>query len=149
MPDIMDLLLEYYEKGLPNSLFCCLQELSPQDIRVIVIEILGWLKLERKRELWIKEGKKTKLKPLILNYNYMWCQKLREIVDKYTLFNQYFYIVDNRFDFSPNIAEEDRQNHFGTAKVELQRSIISILIIAWKSFAKCCRAIFRYRLSAG
>lgn len=109
MIDTVDLLLEYYEKGTPNSLFCYLQEFSPKDIRVVVIEILGWLKLEHKRELWIKEGKKTRLKPLILNYNYIWCKNLREIVEKEVLFNQYFCIEDNKFDFSPNITEENRK----------------------------------------
>lgn len=109
MIDIVDLLLEYYEKGTSNSLFCYLQGFSPKDIRVVVIEILSWLKLEHKRELWIKEGKKTRLKPLILNYDYTWCKNLREIVDKEILFNRYFCIVNNRFDFSPNITDENRK----------------------------------------
>lgn len=81
----------------------------PKDIRVIVIEVLGWLKLEHKRELWIKEGKKARLKPLILNYNYTWCKNLRKIVDEEVMFNQYFCIVNDKFDFSPNITEEKRK----------------------------------------
>ncbi len=109
MIDTVDLLLEYYENGASNGLSSCLQEFSPKNIRVVVIEILDWLKLEYKRELWIKEGKKTSLKPLILNYNYTWCKNLREIVDKEVLFNQYFCIVNNEFDFSPNITEENRK----------------------------------------
>lgn len=62
MIDTVDLLLEYYEKGTSSNLFSHLQGLSSRDIRVVVIEILGWLKLEHKRELWIREGKKTNFK---------------------------------------------------------------------------------------
>lgn len=46
---------------------------------------------------------------MILNYNYTWCKNLREMVDKEVLFNQYFCIEDNKFDFSPNITEENRK----------------------------------------
>lgn len=109
MIDTIDLLLEYYEKGSSSSLFNCLQEFSVKDVRVVVIEILGWLKLEHKRELWIQEGKKTKLKPLLLNDNDTWCKNLREMVDTKVLFNQYFCIEFNKFDFSPSITEEKRK----------------------------------------
>lgn len=109
MIDMVDFLLEYYEKGTLNSSFSYLKDLLPKDMRVIVINILAWLKLEHKRELWIKEGRKTRLKPLILNYNYPRCQNLREIVDKEVLFNQYFCIENDNFDFSPNITEETRK----------------------------------------
>lgn len=109
MIDTVDLLLEYYEKGTSSNLFSHLQGFSSRDIRVVVIEILGWLKLEHKRELWIREGKKTRLKPLMLNYNYPWCQNLQEMMNKEVLLNQYFCIEDNKFDFSSNITEEKRK----------------------------------------
>ena len=57
--DTIDILLDYYEKGSSSSLFNCLQEFSAKDVRVVVIEILGWLKLEHKRELWAQEEKQN------------------------------------------------------------------------------------------
>lgn len=110
MMDIVDLIIECYEMGTANKLFNELQEFSSKDIRVVMIEILNWLKLEHKREIWIKKGKKTSLKPLLLNYNYMWCKNLREMVDKGDLFNQYFCINENKFDFSINVTKEERIN---------------------------------------
>lgn len=109
MIDIVDILLEYYNKGMSNGLIIYLQGLSSKDIRVVVIEILGWLKLEHKRKLWMEEGKKTKLKPLILNYNYIWCKNLKEMVEKEPLFKQYFYIEGNEFNFLPSITEDVRK----------------------------------------
>lgn len=110
MIDIVDLILECYEKGTSNELFDNLQEFSSKDIRVVMIEILNWLKLEHKREIWIKEGRKTSLKPLLLNYNYMWCKNLREMVNKEDIFSQYFCINENKFDFSISVTEEERIN---------------------------------------
>lgn len=109
MIDIVDLLLEYYKEGRSNNLITDLQELSPKDIRVVVIEILSWLKLEYKRESWMREGKKKKLKPLPLNDNSIWCKNLKEIVKKELVFKQYFVIENNRLDFSPDIAEDVRR----------------------------------------
>lgn len=109
MIDIVDLLLEYYKEGRSNNLITYLQELSPKDIRVVAIEILSWLKLEYKRESWMREGKKTKLKPLPLNDNSIWCKSLKEIVKKELVFKQYFVIENKRLDFSPDIAEDVRR----------------------------------------
>ena len=35
-----------------------------ENLNVIAIEILSWLKLQHKRELWIAQGRKTKLKSM-------------------------------------------------------------------------------------
>lgn len=106
--DLIDIILEYYEKGTSEIVLNCEQELTQKEMRVVIIEILSWLKLEHKREMWIKEGKKTKIKPLLLNNNDTWCENLRELVAKEVLFKEYFCINDNKLDFSPNINEENR-----------------------------------------
>lgn len=67
--DLIDIILEYYEKGTSEIVLNCEQELTQKEMRVVIIEILSWLKLEHKREMWIKKGKKTKIKPLLLNNN--------------------------------------------------------------------------------
>lgn len=108
MMDIVEVIFECYKKGTPSNMLNCLCGCSPKDIRVVMIEILNWLKLEYKRVIWIKEGRKTSLKPLMLNDSDVWCKKLREMVDKEDLFHQYFSINDNKFDFAPNITEEER-----------------------------------------
>lgn len=106
--DLIDIILEYYEKGTSEIVLNCEQELTQKEMRVVIIEILSWLKLEHKREMWIKKGKKTKIKPLLLNNNDTWCENLRELVAKEVLFKEYFCINDNKLDFSPNINEENR-----------------------------------------
>lgn len=109
MTDIVDLIIECYEKGVLSSSFSCSRELSSEDVRVVMIEILSWLKLEHKRELWLKEGKRTGMKPLLLDQNYLWCKNLRGIVSEEGLFNQYFCINGNQFNFSSNIMEDERK----------------------------------------
>lgn len=74
----------------------------------IATEILGWLKLEHKRTLWKQERKYVKLKPLILNFNYPWCNQIKNIVEKNVRFNQFFIIEGTKFDFSKMVTEDEK-----------------------------------------
>ncbi len=75
----------------------------------ISTEILGWLKLEHKRELWKQERKYVKQKPLKLNFDYPWCNQMKDIVEKNERFKQFFTIVGTNFDFSKIVTEEEKQ----------------------------------------
>lgn len=70
------------------------------------IEFLSWLKLERKRENWISEGRNTSLKPLVLNENYEWCILLKTIISEESLFNGLFEVKDNCISFKESIPQE-------------------------------------------
>ena len=63
MVNIVDIIIECYETGTSKDLY--LQEYSSIDVRVVMIELLAWLKLEHKREMWINDDKKGKFKAAV------------------------------------------------------------------------------------
>ena len=69
-------------------------------------ELLAWLKLEKKREKWISEGKRSSLKPLELKSDYDWCNLVQQIIDQETIFSEIFEIDDNKLYFKSTVAEE-------------------------------------------
>ena len=105
---IVDVLVSYRanhditELGIKNT------ECDLEDLNVAVIEILSWLKLEHKRELWLKEGRPAKLKNLKLNMNYSWCDQLKRLIDSETLFSEWFIVEDGELRFRPEIDENRR-----------------------------------------
>ncbi len=72
-------------------------------INTAIIELLSWLKLEKKRENWIEEGRKTKLKPLELNYKYEWCIFLKKLIIEESEFNELFEIKENLLYFKESV----------------------------------------------
>ena len=66
--DIVGQLLSYRENSDIKLLITSDIAIEQQNLNVIVIEILSWLKLEHKRSIWINEGKKTSFKPLKINF---------------------------------------------------------------------------------
>ena len=106
--DIVDLMLQYRKTGEPQLLITSDLEINKDNLNTIVIEILGWLKLENKRNMWILQGKKTCFKPLKMNMQYPWCIDLYTLVEKEKLFHENFSIKNNDFDFSEFISEEDK-----------------------------------------
>lgn len=75
---------------------------------VIIDDILFWLRLGYKRELWKKEKKYVKQKPLEINLNYPWCKILKNLTETNDRFSEYFCITDKQFDFKETVAEEER-----------------------------------------
>jgi len=57
-----------------------------ENLNVIVIEILSWLRLQRKREQWIEQRRKAKLKPMALNMKYAWCSEFVSYVYQDNIF---------------------------------------------------------------
>ena len=70
------------------------------------IELLSWLKLERKRELWIAEGRKTMLKPLELSSNYEWYYSLIDLIDNNDCLNSLFEINNMKLCFKESVSED-------------------------------------------
>lgn len=73
--NIVDRLLGFEKEGKINLLITE-QSADMEDLRVITIELLSWMKLQQKRLLWIEDGRKTSLKPLELKMAFPWCQIL-------------------------------------------------------------------------
>lgn len=107
--DIIDLLLRYRKSNNIKLLITSDIEIDKEDLNVIVIEILAWLKLEHKRSMWILEGKKNCLKPLKINMQYSWCITLNYLVKKEKLFRDYFIIKDGNLYFSDLVTEHNRK----------------------------------------
>lgn len=107
--DIVDKLLTYRENNDIKLLITSDTRIEQQNLNVIVIEILSWLKLEHKRGIWINQGKKTSFKPLKINSHYSWCVDLKRLVIQENVFKRYFKIENDNFDFRDAITESERE----------------------------------------
>lgn len=85
------------------------RKIDREDLNVIVIELLSWLRLERKREIWISQGRKTKLKDMELHCDCSWCRELIELVQGDTELAKVFSIKGNRLNFKDEIPDEYRK----------------------------------------
>ncbi len=101
--DIVDKMIDY-RKNRESIVFGDLPTVNPDSLTVIVTEILSWLKLERRRELWIEQGKKIKHKPMELNMSYPWCKDLEKILMADNPFSEVFCINDNRLNFKQDVS---------------------------------------------
>lgn len=75
---------------------------------VMITDVLAWFRLGYKRELWKKDGKHVKQKPLEINLSYPWCNILKDITENDPQFLKYFYVSKNKFDFRETVPEEER-----------------------------------------
>lgn len=107
--DIVDKLLTYRENNDIKLLITSDTRIEQQNLNVIVIEILSWLKLEHKRGIWINQGKKKSFKPLKINSHYSWCVDLKRLVIQENVFKRYFKIENDNFDFRDAITESERE----------------------------------------
>ena len=107
--NIVDLMLQFRETQDTNILIKSDFEIDRETLNSIVIEILAWLKLEYKRELWIQEGRKSCLKPLDLNFIFPWCSNLCILVDNEELFGNIFQVKDGKFDFCDSVDEKYKE----------------------------------------
>lgn len=107
--DIVDYMLQFQKTGEMSCLLTQENRISKERLNVIVIEILSWLKLEKKRSMWMLEGKHTHLKPLILNMQYPWCRDLCYLVENEKKFGDYFSIKLKEFNFCEHVTEKERE----------------------------------------
>ena len=107
--DIVDKLLQYRKDNDAKLLITSDIEVSQENLNVIVIEILAWLKLEHKRRIWITGGKKTSLKPLKINMQFSWCADLSQLVEKEKFFQKYFQIENENLYLSDLISEKEKE----------------------------------------
>lgn len=106
--DIVDKMIQYMDKRdcsilMTNSIY-----MSREDLGTVITYILSWLQLEHKRKLWISQGRRTKHKPLELNFKYPWCNDLKTLLEKEEEFKNCFVIKNNKLDFLDSIPEKDK-----------------------------------------
>lgn len=104
--NIVDRMVEYRKTGDEKILITSDYGIDKQNLNVIVINILSWLRLEHERSIWIAQGRKTCLKSLELNMRYLWCAGLRTLVEREKMFYEYFSIKESKFNFSDWVAED-------------------------------------------
>lgn len=83
-----------------------LGSIESDNLIIIVIELLTWLKLERKREIWIEQGRKIHHRPMKLNKSYPWCNDLANILQEDNPLAEVFCIEDNHLIFKDSVAPE-------------------------------------------
>lgn len=108
MKNIAEMLLEYWDTA-DKSVLGIHQEIKKEDLDAIVLGLLSWLKLERKREIWIEQGRKTKLKDMELFSDAPWCSKLIELTQGDTELARVFSAKGYRLNFKDEIPIEYRK----------------------------------------
>ena len=106
--NIAELLLSFMDKQNPTIIVCQCQA-DMESLNIIAIELLSWLKLEHKRTIWMSQGRKTALKPMMLNYAYPWCNRLKDYVQNEPVFTNVFRLEGDYLSFRSDISEEYKQ----------------------------------------
>lgn len=106
--NIIHILVEYLNSQDESLLNIHYSIQDKSSLNSACIELLSWLKLERKRELWITEGRKTKLKPMELNTNYEWYHSLIDLIENNTSLNSLFEIKNMELNFKESISDETK-----------------------------------------
>ena len=100
--NIVEKMIEYRNTRKPDIL----GPIESDNLIVIVTELLTWLKLERKREIWIEQGRRIRHKPLELNMKYPWCKDLSDILHEDNLLAEVFCIQGKSLTFKESITPE-------------------------------------------
>ena len=103
--NIVSILIEYLNIQNTNLIIENISVTDKKTLNSACFELLGWLKLEYKRQKWIEEGRKASNKPLELNRSYEWCNLINDLVLTETLFSELFDIKDDKLFFKDSIPE--------------------------------------------
>ncbi len=104
---IVERMIEYLKTRDKELLLPEEYDIDANNLTVIVTNVISWLKLERKREIWKSQGRKADNKSLELNDKYPWCVALRDLVE-WGLFKDYFCVRESKFDFLETISQEEK-----------------------------------------
>lgn len=103
--NISDRLVEF-NNARDTATLGVISDIEQRTLVVIANDILEWLKLERKRELWIEQGKAITHKPLELNMDYHWCKDLERILNEDNPLAEVFCIKDNCLTFKDSVSDD-------------------------------------------
>ena len=104
--DIVKTIIHYLDTQIPFTEHVTIEKKS--DLNSICFDLLSWLKLEKKRENWILEGKKTCLKPMGVKPEYGCRDLLVQLVEKEPLFNELFEFNGKELYFKDTVPDDIR-----------------------------------------
>ena len=108
MFDLIEKIIEYLNTQDACLITNNLSEYDQSTLNSVCHEVLSWLRLERKREIWIEEGRRTSLKPLEMKKEYKWCGLLEKMLMEDTVFSTYFEVINGYMTFKEEISAEMR-----------------------------------------
>ena len=92
--NIVDRMLKFLETRDPSLLVSDdTHDMDPLTLTSIVLDLMGWLRLEYKRSVWVEMGKKTCLKPLPLYTKYPCGRGLIRLVEEEPVFREMFQVI--------------------------------------------------------
>lgn len=106
--NIINIIIEYHNTRDDSQISKYITISDKTTLTSACIELLSWLRLEKKRELWISEGRKTSLKPLELNKSFPWCILLGDMITKIPDLNMLFEIKNQKLNFKESVPEITR-----------------------------------------
>ena len=106
---IVENLLDFLETGNREQLLVD-DKIGSDTLRVISIEVLSWLKLEYKRSVWMKQGRKTCHKALEVYKDVEWCDALVGLIHEKNVFSQVFRVTEKGVEFGDTFTEEDKES---------------------------------------
>ena len=104
--DIVKIFIRYLDTQIPFTEYVTIKDKSK--LNTICFDLLSWLKLEKKREKWITEGKRTCLKPMEVKREYGCRDLLIQLVEKEPLFNELFEFNGKEFYFKDTVPGDVR-----------------------------------------
>ena len=104
--NLIEKIVDYYNNNDINIFDNVVFE-DVSDFNTIIYEILNWMKLQHKRNLWILEGKKDYRKPMHISLNTSWGKLFIDLILKNEEFKNYFSVEDDNVFFSSDISEEE------------------------------------------
>ena len=105
---IVEKLLGFLETGNREQLLVD-DKISSDILRVITIEVLSWLKLEYKRSVWMKQGRKTCHKALELHKDVEWCNVLVGLIRENNILSGALCVTEKGVELRPGLTEEEKE----------------------------------------
>ena len=103
--NIVDKLIEF-NKARDKTILGAPSDIEQRSLVVIANDILAWLKLERKRELWIEQGKTITNKPMELHMDSPWCIDLDRLLNEDNPLAEVFCIKDKCLTFKESVSDD-------------------------------------------
>ena len=77
-------------------------------LMIICIELLSWLKLEYKREMWRMSGRVCKSKPKVIPVNASWFELLNRLVCGEQAFSSAFELCNRELTLNKSLTESQK-----------------------------------------
>ncbi len=103
MGGIIDDIVAFVDRGdVPPSVASLVEIVGKLGLRVVAIKLLSWLRFQAK---WHNE------KPLVLNWNWPWCQDMKKVLEWLGPLRELLEIEGNECNFKPSVSAEERAHY--------------------------------------